>query len=161
MNKIKLIYVIFIGLLIMSSCSNNDESDSNLEPEPVVFTSEIIGVWKPMKSVIVCSTGSEDAYELDPCEKRGEIIFSENGSMSISVNEAYTDMCGRIYQANGTWVIINNELSLTIDGETETPAFFELNSSKLRIGDNDFEEGERCDGDNLPSHYYIEYERAE
>ncbi len=164
MNKIKLGYTIFIGLLIFSSCSNIDVSetfpDPAPEPIPILVTSEIIGVWKPMKSAVVCSTGSEDINELDPCEKRGKIIFSNDSTMSISVTKAYTDMCRTIYQATGTWVLNDNKLSLTIEGETEIPAFFELVNDTLRIGGNDFDDNDRCDGDNLPSYHYTEYERA-
>ena len=165
MNKIKLIYAIFIGLFIFSSCSNNDDSetvpDPAPEPIPVIITSEIIGVWKPIKSAVVCSTGSEDIYDLDPCEKRGKIIFYNDSTMSISVTEANTDICRTIYQATGTWVLGNDELKLTIEGETEIPAFFELTNNILRIGGNEFEDNDRCDGDNLPSYYYTEYERAD
>lgn len=164
MKIIKWIYTIFIGLFIFSACSNNDESepvpDPVTEPVPILVTSEIIGVWKPIKSAVVCSTGNEDIYDLDPCEKRGEIIFFNDSTMRISVTEAHTDICRTIYQATGTWMLSDDQLKLTIEGETEIPAFFELTNNILRIGGNDFGDDDRCDGDNLPSYYYTEYERA-
>lgn len=155
MKNLKLVFTILIGLLVFTSCGT-DDGDT---PEPTPMFSEIIGVWNPVKTVEVCSTGSEMVYELDPCEQRGTMSFNGDGTMSITTTEAYMDMCRQIYEATGTWTITNDNLTITIAGETLTPAYFELTSDLLRMGENDFDEDDRCGGDNLPDYYYTEYIR--
>ncbi|MBL87252.1 MAG: hypothetical protein CMO82_13080 [Winogradskyella sp.] len=153
MKKMKLFLGILIGLLIISSCSSDDDSNSD--------TGSIIGTWKPIKEVDVCSTGFEDVYDFDSCEQTGRIIFSEDGTLNITEYDLENGNCEQYYNSTGTWTLTGDNLSVTLDGETINPTFFELTNNTLRVGYYDNDENDPCDGGNLPSHYYTEYTRVE
>ena len=69
--------------------------------------------------------------------------------------------CEQYYNSTGTWTLTGDNLSVTLDGETINPTFFELTNNTLRVGYYDNDENDPCDGGNLPSHYYTEYTRVE
>ena len=97
MKKMKLFLGILIGLLIISSCSSDDDSNSD--------TGSIIGTWKPIKEVDVCSTGFEDVYDFDSCEQTGRIIFSEDGTLNITEYDLENGNCEQYYNSTGTWTL--------------------------------------------------------
>tara|TARA_R110001606_G_scaffold397909_2_gene575660 strand:- start:44 stop:505 length:462 start_codon:yes stop_codon:yes gene_type:complete len=153
MKKMKLFCGILIGLMIFSSCSNDDDSNSD--------SNSIVGTWKAIKEVDVCSTGNEDVYDFDSCEQTGRTIFSENGTLSITEYDLENGNCEQYYSAIGTWSLSGNNLTVTTEGETNNPTFFELSNNVLRIGYYDADPNDPCDGGNLPSHYYTEFVRVE
>jgi hypothetical protein len=153
MKKMKLFCGILIGLLIFSSCSNNDDSNSN--------STSIVGTWKPIKEVDVCSTGSEEAYDFDSCEQTSRLIFNDNGSFSENSYYLSGNDCVLDYEDNGTWTIANGNLSVNYGSSNEQVTFFELSGNTLRLGQYDNDPNDPCDGGNLPSHYYTEFIRVE
>ncbi len=68
MKRIKLFCFILIGLMISSSCSSDDNSNNDI---PNLETASIVGLWKPMFHVSVCSTGSEVVSELNDYHEDG------------------------------------------------------------------------------------------
>ena len=153
MKKMKLFCGILIGLMILSSCSSDDDSNSN--------SNSIVGTWKGIKEVDVCSTGSEDIYDFDSCEQTGRLTFSENGTLNITEYDLINGNCELDYTRIGTWVIDNGNLSVTIAGNTNEITFFELSSNTLKLGQDGSDPDDPCDGGNLPSHNYTEYVRVE
>jgi len=153
MKKMKLFCGILIGLMIFSSCSSDDDSNSN--------SNSIIGTWKGIKEVDVCSTGNEQTYNFDACEQTGRLTFSENGTLNITEYDLVNGNCEQDYTLIGTWVIDNGNLSVTIAGDTDEVTFFEVSSNTLKLGQYDSDPNDPCDGGNLPSHYYTEYTRVE
>jgi hypothetical protein len=153
MKKMKLFCGILIGLMIFSSCSSDDDSNSN--------SNSIVGTWKGIKEVDVCSTGSEDIYDFDSCEQTGRLTFSENGTLNITEYDLINGNCELDYTRIGTWVIDNGNLSVTIAGDTDEVTFFEVSSNTLKLGQYDSDPNDPCDGGNLPSHYYTEFVRVE
>lgn len=151
MKKTQLILLIFISTLILSSCSSDDDSNSI----------SIVGIWKPIAEVDVCSTGSEETYNYSTCEQLSRTTFSSNGTLNISEFDDNTGDCIEDYNVNGTWVLNGGNLSATLEGETINPTFFELTDNTLRIGYYDNDANDPCDGGNLPSHYYTEFTRVE
>jgi hypothetical protein len=158
MKKLNLLFILITGLIILSSCSNDDEgSEQNL----------IIGTWKPIKEVSVCSTGSEQVYDFDSCEQQSRYVFASHdnpdletdGTITITEKSLINGDCQTTYTVTGTWSLDTDDLTLTIDGETENPTFFELTSNRLRIGYYDNDPNDPCDGGNLLSHYYTEFQR--
>ncbi|AOW20729.1 lipocalin-like domain-containing protein [Urechidicola croceus] len=153
MKKMKLFCGILIGLMIFSSCSSDDDSNSD--------STSIVGIWKPIKEVDVCSTGSEETYDFSICEQKSRVTFSSNETLNITDFDDNTGDCLEDYNENGTWSLTGDNLSVTLNGETNNPTFFELTNNTLRIGYYDNDENDPCDGGNLPSHYYTEYTRVE
>jgi len=144
------ILIMILTLLINFSCSSNDDSSNS---------NNLIGTWKPIKEVDVCSTGSEQVSEYSECRQTGMLTFSSNESMTVTVYEVDLGICEQVYNASGIWTLNENNLTITIDSETDTPTFFELTNNTLRIGYYDSDPIDTCDGGNLPSHYYTEYIR--
>lgn len=153
MKKHAILYGFLISLLCLTSCS--DKEDSNSE------TPSIIGVWKPIKEVSVCSTGSEQVYEYSICEQTGRTIFNKNGTFSVSAYDITEGNCELYYSdVTGTWEQNGDVLTLTTNVQTKSPTLFELTNNKLLIG-YDSNPNTTCDGENLPSHYYTEFIRVE
>ena len=141
MKKMKLFCGILIGLMIFSSCSSDDDNNSD--------STSIVGIWKPIAEVGVCQDGSEQIDEYSISEQESEkLTFNINGTFS------------GIY--NGTWEITNGKLFLTENGITDEATFFELTNNRLRIGsieENPFDDP--CSVSVGLSHYYTEYTKVE
>lgn len=163
MKTMRLFCGILIGLMIFSSCSNDDDNDINQN------TNLIIGTWKPIKEVDVCSTGSEEIFDFDNCTQQSRYVFTSHdnpgletdGTIMITERNLENGECATIYTGLGTWSLNGDNFVITTDGETNNPTFFELTSNRLRIGYYDDEPNNTCDGGNLPSHYYTELVRVE
>ena len=153
MKKMKLFCGILISLVIFSSCSSDDDSNSNLNP--------IVGTWKGIKEVDVCSTGSEDISNFDSCQQTGRLTFSENGTLNFTQYELINGNCELAVTDTGTWVIDNSNLTIGIAGNTIEITFFELSSNTLKIGRYFSDPDDPCDGGNLLSHNYTEFVRVE
>ncbi len=76
MKSLNLLIGILIGVLIFTACSD-DDSDSSSNQDL------IIGVWKPIKSVDVSSSGNEDVYSYNSCEQKSRYTFLKNGEWSF------------------------------------------------------------------------------
>ena len=153
MKTMKLFCGILISLVIFSSCSSDDDSNSNLNP--------IVGTWKGIKEVDVCSTGSEDIFDFDSCEQTGRLAFSKNGTLNFTRYELINGNCELSVTNSGTWVIDNGNLIIGISGDTNEVTFFELSSNTLKLGRYSSDPNDPCDGGNLPSHNYTEFVRVE
>ena len=157
MKKMKLFYGVLIGLMILSSCSNND-SNSETDADSI----SIVGNWKPIKRVTICSTGSQESENFDSCVQNGKLTYEANGNFNedtYSLNNSSN--CNLVIQENGTWKIENDKLNIEYSDDNafgEVP-FFELSENILRIGE--YTNSGSCDGGNLESHYYFEYERIQ
>lgn len=152
-SLIKKEFLPFILILILVGCSSNNDDDSQSK------SSLFIGTWKPVKSVDVCSTGSEDIEILSTCEQTGRLSLNSNGTYSETYFYEYIDnICEEDGVSNGTWKIDNDKLFVIESefGETEI-TFFEIEGNILRVGQYEEDPEFTCDGDNLPSHYYREY----
>ena len=149
----KLTFGILLALMVFSSCSSNDDSNSS--------SNSIVGIWKPVKEVEVCSTGSEQVYDYSSCEQNGRTTFSENGTFNITEFDLNNGNCEEYYNSSGTWELNGDNLTVVLDGETIIPTFFELTNNRLRIGYYDADPNDPCDGGNLPSHYYTEFSRVQ
>lgn len=142
------------SLFFLASCSNNDDSDSNLE------SNLLIGIWKPIKAVDVCSSGSQEVYNYSLCEQNGRLTINAGGSFSESSYYEYSSTnCTEEFSYNGTWKIANDDFSVIVEGDTIYITFFEVFENTLRLGMYEIDPEYTCDGDNLPSHYYTEYTR--
>ena len=151
MKKIKLFCGILIGLIIFSSCSQDDDTNTD--------SMSIIGTWKLLKQVFVCSTGSEETYVFTTC-LQGELTFNSDGT----VNDIYycddTGSPGE-YVFEGTWSLSGENLTQILNGITFNTTFLEVTEDVLRIGYY-YNEGDfPCDGNNFQSHRYQEYTRVE
>ncbi len=152
MENIKLLSIVLTGLLTLSSCSNNDDS-------PKLNPNLTVGVWKAVKEVSICYTGSEESNDLNNCEQTGRMTFFENGTLSITKFILINGDCEEDYNDIGTWSINEDNLTFTITEETNNPTIFELTNTILRIGYH--EPKSFCDIENLVSSYYTEYIRVE
>lgn len=154
MKKIKLFCGILIGLMIFSSCSSDDDNSTN--------STSIVGIWKPIKEVDVCSTGNEDIYTYDSCEQTDRVTFESNGNVNeTSYYLNGNSDCVLDYTENGTWEINNGNLTITQQGQTIQITFFELTGNTLKLGQYDNDSNDLCDGGNLPSLYYTEFVRVQ
>lgn len=152
MKNLNLFIGIFISILFLTSCSKDKDSDND----------SLVGTWKPIREVDVCSTGSEDIYEYSVCQQKSRYVFKNDGTLTINEydDENSSGNCIEDYSLIGTWILNENKLTLTIAGETDTPTFFKLTSNNLKVGYYDSDANDPCDGGNLPSHYYTELVRV-
>ena len=140
-----------IGIMTFNSCSNDDDN-SNSNP--------IIGTWKPIKKVEICSTGSVETYEYSECEKNGRTKFFSNGNLNITDYYLNNGNCEQTNNTNGSWNINNDVFTLTINEFTYTPDFFELENNILKIGLLPSYTTIYCESGQL-SNYYIEFIKVE
>ena len=151
MNKIKIYILTFIGIIAFNSCSNDDDNSE---------TNPIIGTWKPIKKVEICSTGSIETYDYSECEKTGRTKFFSNGTINITEYNLDNGNCEQFDNSNGTWSENNGILTLTFDGFSYTPDFYELNNDNLKIGLLPSYSPIYCESGQL-SNYYIEFIKVE
>lgn len=150
----KLFFGILMGLIIFSSCSSNDDSN--------ISSSLIIGIWKPIKDVGVCSTGDEVTNDYDPCEQTNRLTFNEDGSYSESSYYLSGNECLLEYEGDGTWIITNGDLSITLgDGTFIQVTFFELSENILKTGLYENVPSDLCGDGNMLTLRYTEYLRVE
>lgn len=151
MKKNKLLYGILIGIIILSSCSKNEDS----KPDSIT----IVGIWKPIKEIEVCSTGKEEISNFSACLQKTRLTFNSNGTLD---NQEYSEDTGGCVEnfGKGTWNLTGENLSIIINGETNNPTFFKLTNNSLKIGYYNRDSSSFCDGKNLLSHYYTEYIRV-
>jgi hypothetical protein len=151
MNKIKHFTFILIGIITFNACSDdNNNSDTN----------PIIGTWKPIKKVEICSTGSVETYEYSECEKTGRTKFYPNGIINITEYHMNNGTCEQFDNTDGSWSVNNEILTLTFDGFSYSPNFLELNSGTLKIGLLPSYSPIYCESGQL-SNYYIELIKVE
>ena len=155
MKKIKLFCGILIGLMILSSCSSNENSDEESNPERI----SIVGIWKPIQRVEICSTGNEETYDFSICEQMSRITFYLNGELNITEYKLVDGNCDQDYTENGTWIINNDNLSTTFSVDTDEFTILELSSNTLKFG-SDSDPSNLCDGGNLPSHFYTVFTKV-
>ena len=156
MKIVKLSSLIVLTILAFSCSSNEEDSLSS---------NSIVGTWKPIAEVGVCSTGKEDVSVYTSCEQESRYIFKLHNNQSLETDGTLTGTkktlengeC-EIYSTGkiSTWSLKDGVF--TVDNEIVT--FFELESNVFRAGSYDNDPNDPCDGGNLPSHYYTEFVRA-
>jgi hypothetical protein len=151
MKKTKLFVFILIGIITFNACSS-DKNNSENNP--------IIGTWKPIKKVEICSTGSIETYDYHECEKTGRTKFFSNGTVNITEYDLNNGNCEQFDNANGSWRENNGILTLTFDGFSYSPNFYELNNDTLKIGLLPSYSPIYCESGQL-SNYYIELIKVE
>ncbi|WP_055437735.1 lipocalin family protein [Lacinutrix algicola] len=119
----------------------------------------IVGIWKPIKVVNVCSSGFEEVYDVSTCGQLSRLTFLSNGVYSTSEYSDDTGNCIEYLNANGTWGLNGTNLTVVIDGETNTPILFELTNNTLKFGY--FEDNDLCQNGEQLSYEYTECIRVE
>ncbi|HUH47943.1 MAG TPA: lipocalin family protein [Arenibacter sp.] len=146
MKKQNLFYGLLALFIIFSSCSKDDDSNSN----------SIVGIWKPIKEIDVCSNGSEEKIDYDSCEQTGRFVFEKSGSFSKIDNYLNNNGdCELDESYNGTWTLSDGDLSLNFGGLSLPAAYFELSGNTLRIGQ--YDDSWSCQDGSSVSYYYTEY----
>lgn len=148
MTKSKFFLFAIMCLLLLTSCSKDDDNTST-EPSNL-----LIGIWKPTKEIDRCPNQSDDIYNLTECEQMSRLNFNENGTFnSVSYNENNND-CVISIQSNSNWVLRNGDLYVTDEGTEEIVEFFEVTNNTLRLGEFD---NEFCEG----GIFYTEYQKVQ
>lgn len=143
------ISVLFVLLLTLTSCPKDDDGD-------VLNGNTLIGTWKPIKDVDVCSENDMDVFNFSPCMQEGRFIFQEDGSFSSTEYEEVFD-CQIVNTTSGTWELNSDSLTLITEEETLTLTFFELLNNTLRLGVYETDPNSPCNEDG---YYYLEYVRV-
>ena len=156
-KKMKSFYGLLICLILFSSCSSDE--DSNFDPSSIIgIPSLIIGTWKPLKEVDVCSTGSEVIREYSICEQKSRLTFYANGDYYTEYS-VENGNCLDSLNERGTWALDGDTLKITpTDEETQNPTIFKLSNTILRVGF--YEEG-ACYVGNTSSLNYHEFTKIE
>lgn len=155
MKNLKILLLLFVGTLFLTTSCGGDDTTT-----PITTDEPIVGEWMPIQTIIACSTGVEYPEASTVCEQNGRIIFSNDGTLVSTEYYEENNDCITDGTDAGTWEIINDVLSVTIDGETFEVGFFELEGDTLKIGeyDNSFVCGTNGE---LTSHFYYEYTRVQ
>ena len=149
MIRIKFICLALIGIIVLSSCSSDDDSNNDAEL--------LIGTWKPILLVQVCTSGSENVNVHPECVQMGRYSFFENGTYDFS---DYSFNCEEL-SIIGTWSISEENLILIREQHIDTITFFEVTNDKFRSGLYSVNPNDTCDGVNPLSHWYSELIRVE
>lgn len=111
-------------LLGLSSCSNDDNGNT--------ATKDIlIGVWYYF---------SDEGVELDECEKKSTITFTEDGKYSsIQLAKDFNGNCVDDFKSSGVWENIEgNKYKFKLDDEDEFNTFdviFSNNNNTMEVDD--------------------------
>jgi len=127
MKRLNLIFIILIGLSILS-CSSEDENK--------ISQDLIIGKWKPRKFIEIFSEAGEINQELSVCQQREEISFYPNADFSRQYFYDYVNgECTGTNENNrvsGTWKKVGpNQFHIS-------PYYFAEETMHDLIGDMDF-----------------------
>ncbi|MDA9125987.1 lipocalin family protein [Flavobacteriaceae bacterium] len=152
MKKLNLLIGILIGIMILSSCSSDDDSNSN--------SVSIVGIWKPIKEVFVCSTGNEETSDFSTCLLMTRLTFNSNNTFNNQEYSEDTVDCLENF-SNGTWTLITNNLTFNLSEVTVIPTFFELTDNIIKIGYYNNDNLLTCDNGSELSYSYVEYVRIE
>ena len=137
-------------LIVFSSYDSDEDSDAD--------SLLIIGTWKPLKEVDVCSTGSEVIREYSICEQKSRLTFYANGDYYTEYS-VENGNCLDSLNERGTWALDGDTLKITpTDEETQNPTIFKLSNTILRVGF--YEEG-ACYVGNTSSLNYHEFTKIE
>jgi PBP1b-binding outer membrane lipoprotein LpoB len=128
MKKMNLLCGILIGLMIFSSCSSDD--DSNSEPS----SPSLVGTWKQINQIDFCTTGSQDVYNLSSCEQTGRYTFNQNGNYNITFYELIGSDCVLESTENGTWEVNAGALNIINSDGAFQFTTFELSENALKLG---------------------------
>ena len=151
MKKLQKISILILVSFFIFSCKSDDDNNSN--PNDSNPNDSIIGVWKPLREIDECPNGETDTFEYNECEQSGRLTFNSNGSyaefgMNGNINDCQID-----YEDTGSWSIDNENLTITLSGESFPVTFFEINNNTLKLGQYDDDE---CAG----GWYYLELVRV-
>ncbi|WP_027137150.1 lipocalin-like domain-containing protein [Gaetbulibacter saemankumensis] len=147
-NSIKIVLVLI--LVIIAGCSSNDD-----EPKPE--SNLLIGVWKPIKFVYVCTDLNDEEFST-ACEQTGRLTMRSNGTWTETYFYEYNNVCEDDGESSGTWKIVNGKLIVSENGSDDIEiTLFEISETTLKIGQYD---EEFCEGNDAGAHYYGEYIRV-
>lgn len=148
----KLFYKILIGLMMFSSCSGDDNSNSS---------PSIVGNWKQINQIDFCSTGSQEIVSLNTCQQTGRLLFNDNGTYTWTLYEFNGSNCVLDETLTGTWEITNNMLTVTSQGETFQYTTLEITENTLKIGaDENSSNPDPCN-DGVLTKFTFDFQRVE
>ena len=112
----KLILCLSVFVLVFTSCSSDDDSDSQ---------DSIIGTWTFHKSFI-----DDVEQTLTSCEMQETFTFNSDGTVSYKYYEVIQDICELEESTSGLWANDGNSIyTLTIEGENSSQEItFEANT---------------------------------
>lgn len=117
MKKISSVFTFLIGLLILSSCSSDDDSNDNDTKDD--FNTLIIGDWEYV-SILV--NGANLGFS-DPCQEEFEYqVYTANGVYNQTEYEDLNGDCVESSPTVGSWSISGEKLTLNITAFGGTPA---------------------------------------
>lgn len=128
----KKILLLFVSTLVLglTSCSKDDDSSSD--------SSNIEGRWEYFQEgTIVGGTETLVSWDHECTTKKDYVELLSGGVMKDMV---YWDDCIDDV-VTGTWSKVGKNLTLTLDGETETAKIEKLNSSTLKVSIDYTEDG--------------------
>jgi hypothetical protein len=144
-----------IPIMAITIFSTYSDKDHNKD----VKTPVIIGSWIPLKRVAVDAEGNEKVDLFDTCTKKGSLRFFKNGQLTLKSFECINGNCEEEYNLNGTYVLDEEHLTLTIQGETNIATIYRLTENTLRIGQHDSEAATTIDRKKSNAYTYSEYQR--
>lgn len=154
--------LIYVFALLICACSNSDDPNE-------VTQDPIIGIWKPVREVVVFNDGHEESEAFTVCELKNRITFQGDGRFFMtdypdSNDPNCEELVGNLY-LSGEWVQLSKnqyriELICYIPNcdqtivETPDLISFPMNNI-MRVHENDDDPG------NGINYYFDEFERIE
>ncbi len=135
-------------LILLSFFSCKKENDNNPTNNEL-----ITGVWKPIKQVTICSSGTEDSFNYNTCMQTSRTTFQSNGNYNEVFNTDIFGNCETEYIDNGSWSIDDSSLTLILNGQSLDFTIIELNANSLILGMLNDDQSLHCnDGSVISSH---------
>ncbi|TNJ44677.1 lipocalin family protein [Tamlana fucoidanivorans] len=148
-----IVYVAVFFLFFASSCSSNDDEKETPQQN---IESQFVGVWKPVRFVIVCSGEDQDVENYTSCEQKGRLTINADGTwVETYFYEYIDDKCTEDVLEKGTWKIMDGALFVKYEGQEEEEAtYFKVSKNSVKVGQ--YNPIFYC-GDDASSYFYKEY----
>lgn len=150
-----LVVLLLIGICVGCS-SNNEEGDT-----PKSKAELMVGTWKAIKSVQLCTVGGEITGNDDPCDQLRRLQMNSDGTFTDTYyNIGANNVCLQDGMDTGYWKIVNDVLIINEDGFDEdiVISFFEISSDILKVGQ--YDDSLPCGTGDLSISYYFEFKRV-
>ena len=124
-SKTAFVFII-IAMLGFAACKDDPAPSKK---ELIVSGS---GLWKLTAQTITVQGQTEDVFgDIDACSRDNIDSYTSSGAYQMLEGDTKCDPTDPTIVENGTWTIVGNLLTTTVDGDTDSNTIVELTKSRM------------------------------